>query len=343
MVKVGINGFGRIGRIVARNALENQEIEIVAINDPFIDLDYMVYMFKYDSVHRRFEGDVHAEDGKLVINGKAITVFSERDPANIKWGEVGADYIVESTGVFTTTEKAAAHLKGGAKKVVISAPSADAPMFVVGVNLPAYDPKYTVISNASCTTNCLAPLAKVIDDNFGIVEGLMSTIHATTATQKTVDGPSAKDWRGGRAVNNNIIPSSTGAAKAVGKVIPHLNGKLTGLAFRVPTLDVSVVDLVVRLSKPTTYANIKAAMKAAAESSELRGIVAYTEDAVVSTDFVGHPASSIFDASAGIQLNDTFVKLIAWYDNEWGYSRRVCDLLVYAAKRDEEAGLYKAK
>lgn len=339
MVKVGINGFGRIGRIVARNALENQEIEIVAINDPFIDLDYMVYMFKYDSVHRRFEGDVHARDGKLVINGNAITVFSERDPANIKWGEVGAEYIVESTGVFTTTEKASAHLKGGAKKVVISAPSADAPMFVVGVNLPAYDPKLTVISNASCTTNCLAPLAKVIDDNFGIVEGLMSTIHATTATQKTVDGPSAKDWRGGRAVNNNIIPSSTGAAKAVGKVIPHLNGKLTGLAFRVPTLDVSVVDLVVRLSKPTTYANIKAAMKAASESPELKGIVAYTEDAVVSTDFVGHPASSIFDASAGIQLNETFVKLIAWYDNEWGYSRRVCDLLVYAAKKDKEAGL----
>ncbi|KIK25247.1 hypothetical protein PISMIDRAFT_642788 [Pisolithus microcarpus 441] len=346
MVKVGINGFGRIGRIVARNALENQEIEIVAINDPFIDLDYMVYMFKYDSVHRRFEGDVHARDGKLVINGNAITVFSERDPANIKWGDVGAEYIVESTaltylcqGVFTTTEKASAHLRGGAKKVVISAPSADAPMFVVGVNLPAYDPKLTVISNASCTTNCLAPLAKVIDDNFGIVEGLMSTIHATTATQKTVDGPSAKDWRGGRAVNNNIIPSSTGAAKAVGKVIPHLNGKLTGLAFRVPTLDVSVVDLVVRLSKPTSYANIKAAMKAASESPELKGIVAYTEDAVVSTDFVGHPASSIFDASAGIQLNETFVKLIAWYDNEWGYSRRVCDLLVYAAKKDKEAGL----
>lgn len=299
----------------------------------------MVYMFKYDSVHRRFEGDVHARDGKLVINGNAITVFSERDPANIKWGDVGAEYIVESTGVFTTTEKASAHLKGGAKKVVISAPSADAPMFVVGVNLPAYDPKLTVISNASCTTNCLAPLAKVIDDNFGIVEGLMSTIHATTATQKTVDGPSAKDWRGGRAVNNNIIPSSTGAAKAVGKVIPHLNGKLTGLAFRVPTLDVSVVDLVVRLSKPTSYANIKAAMKAASESPELKGIVAYTEDAVVSTDFVGHPASSIFDASAGIQLNETFVKLIAWYDNEWGYSRRVCDLLVYAAKKDKEAGL----
>ncbi|KAI6022905.1 glyceraldehyde 3-phosphate dehydrogenase [Pisolithus microcarpus] len=329
MVKVGINGFGRIGRIVARNALENQEIEIVAINDPFIDLDYMVYMFKYDSVHRRFEGD-------LVINGNAITVFSERDPCQHQ-------YIVESTaltylcqGVFTTTEKASAHLKGGAKKVVISAPSADAPMFVVGVNLPAYDPKLTVISNASCTTNCLAPLAKVIDDNFGIVE---APIHATTATQKTVDGPSAKDWRGGRAVNNNIIPSSTGAAKAVGKVIPHLNGKLTGLAFRVPTLDVSVVDLVVRLSKPTSYANIKAAMKAASESPELKGIVAYTEDAVVSTDFVGHPASSIFDASAGIQLNETFVKLIAWYDNEWGYSRRVCDLLVYAAKKDKEAGL----
>ncbi|KAI6037996.1 hypothetical protein EDC04DRAFT_2699216 [Pisolithus marmoratus] len=299
----------------------------------------MDYMFKYDSVHGRFEGDVHTEDGKLVINGNAITVFSERDPANIPWRSVGAEYIVESTGVFTTTEKASAHLKGGAKKVIISAPSADAPMFVVGVNLSAYDPKYTVISNASCTTNCLAPLAKVIDDNFGIVEGLMSTIHATTATQKTVDGPSAKDWRGGRAVNNNIIPSSTGAAKAVGKVIPHLNGKLTGLSFRVPTLDVSVVDLVVRLAKPTTYADIKAAMKAAAESPELRGVVAYTEDAVVSADFVGHPASSIFDATAGIQLNDTFVKLIAWYDNEWGYSRRVCDLLVYAAKEDKKAGL----
>jgi len=337
MVKVGINGFGRIGRIVARNALENPDIEIVAVNDPFIDLDYMVYMFKYDSVHRRFEGDVHAKDGKLYINGKAITIFSERDPANIKWGDVGAHYIVESTGVFTTTEKAAAHLKGGAKKVIISAPSADAPMFVCGVNLDAYDPKFTVISNASCTTNCLAPLAKVINDKFGIVEGLMSTIHATTATQKTVDGPSAKDWRGGRAVNNNIIPSSTGAAKAVGKVIPSLNGKLTGLAFRVPTLDVSVVDLVVRLAKPTTYDNIKKALREAAESPEYNGIIAYTEDAVVSTDFVGHPASSIFDGLGGIMLNETFVKLIAWYDNEWGYSRRVCDLLVYAAKKDAEA------
>jgi glyceraldehyde 3-phosphate dehydrogenase len=337
MVQVGINGFGRIGRIVLRNALENQDIEVVAVNDPFIDLEYMVYMFKYDSVHGRFEGDVHTKDGKLYINGKAITVFGEREPANIKWGSVGAEYIVESTGVFTTTEKASAHLKGGAKKVIISAPSADAPMFVCGVNLNAYDPKYTVISNASCTTNCLAPLAKVIDDNFGIVEGLMSTIHATTATQKTVDGPSSKDWRGGRAVNNNIIPSSTGAAKAVGKVIPHLNGKLTGLSFRVPTLDVSVVDLVVRLSKPTTYDAIKAALKKASESAELKGIVEYTEDSVVSTDFVGHPASSIFDANAGIMLNDTFVKLISWYDNEWGYSRRVCDLLVYASKKDAEA------
>jgi glyceraldehyde 3-phosphate dehydrogenase len=337
MVKVGINGFGRIGRIVMRNALENQDIEVVAVNDPFIDLDYMVYMFKYDSVHRRFEGDVHAKDGKLYINGKPITIFGERDPANIKWSDVGAEYIVESTGVFTTIEKAAAHLKGGAKKVIISAPSADAPMFVCGVNLDAYDPKYTVISNASCTTNCLAPLAKVINDKFGIVEGLMSTIHATTATQKTVDGPSAKDWRGGRAVNNNIIPSSTGAAKAVGKVIPSLNGKLTGLAFRVPTLDVSVVDLVVRLAKPTSYEEIKAVMKEASESPQLKGVLAYTEDAVVSTDFVGHPASSIFDASAGIMLNESFVKLISWYDNEWGYSRRVCDLLVYAAKKDAEA------
>ncbi|KIM61689.1 hypothetical protein SCLCIDRAFT_16072 [Scleroderma citrinum Foug A] len=339
MVRVGINGFGRIGRIVVRNALENQDIDIVAINDPFIELKYMVYMFKFDSVHGGFRGDISERDGKLIINGKEITVFAERDPANIKWGSVGADYIVESTGVFTTTEKASAHLKGGAKKVIISAPSADAPMFVCGVNLDAYDPKYTVISNASCTTNCLAPLAKVIDDNFGIVEGLMSTIHATTATQKTVDGPSSKDWRGGRAVNNNIIPSSTGAAKAVGKVIPHLNGKLTGLSFRVPTLDVSVVDLVVRLEKPTSYDNIKAAMKAASETPELKGVVAYTEDAVVSTDFVGHPASSIFDATAGIMLNERFVKLIAWYDNEWGYSRRVCDLLVYAAKKDKEAGL----
>ncbi|KAJ6468994.1 glyceraldehyde-3-phosphate dehydrogenase [Mycena vitilis] len=333
MVKVGINGFGRIGRIVFRNALETPGIEVVAVNDPFIDLEYMVYMFKYDSVHGRFKGTVEAKDGKLWIQGKPVTVFGERDPANIPWGKEGADYVVESTGVFTTVEKAEAHLKGGAKKVIISAPSADAPMFVCGVNLDSYDSKYTVISNASCTTNCLAPIAKIIHDKFGIVEGLMSTIHATTATQKTVDGPSNKDWRGGRSVNNNIIPSSTGAAKAVGKVIPSLNGKLTGLSFRVPTLDVSVVDLVVRIEKAATYDEIKAAVKAASEG-EYKGIVEYTEDALVSTDFIGHTASSIFDANAGIQLNKNFVKLIAWYDNEWGYSRRVCDLLVYAAKKD---------
>jgi len=338
MVNVGINGFGRIGRIVFRNALELQDIEVVAINDPFIDLDYMVYMFKYDSVHGRFEGTVEAKDGKLVINGKAITVFAERDPADIKWGSTGADYIVESTGVFTTIDKASAHLKGGAKKVIISAPSADAPMYVCGVNLNTYDPKHKVISNASCTTNCLAPLAKIIHDNFGIVEGLMTTVHATTATQKTVDGPSHKDWRGGRSVNNNIIPSSTGAAKAVGKVIPSLNGKLTGLSFRVPTLDVSVVDLVVRTEKSVTYEEIKAVMKAASEG-EYKGILGYTDEQVVSADFIGNNASSIFDANAGIQLNPNFVKLISWYDNEWGYSRRVCELLQFAAAEDKKAGL----
>jgi glyceraldehyde 3-phosphate dehydrogenase len=336
MVKVGINGFARIGRIVFRNALDAQDVEVVAINDPFIDLEYMVYMFKYDSVHGRFKGSVEAKDGKLYIEGKPVTVFAEREPANIKWGEAGADYVVESTGVFTTIDKASAHLKGGAKKVIISAPSADAPMFVCGVNLDKYDPKYTVISNASCTTNCLAPLAKVVHDKFGILEGLMTTVHATTATQKTVDGPSHKDWRGGRSVNNNIIPSSTGAAKAVGKVIPSLNGKLTGLAFRVPTLDVSVVDLVVRLEKSATYDEIKAALKEASEG-EYKGILGYTEDAVVSTDFIGNTNSSIFDATAGIQLSSTFVKLIAWYDNEWGYSRRVVDLIKYAAEQDAKA------
>nr|QXP50124.1 glyceraldehyde 3-phosphate dehydrogenase [Heterobasidion abietinum] len=336
MVKVGINGFGRIGRIVLRNALLDKRIEVVAVNDPFIALDYMVYMFKYDSVHGRFKGTVEAKDGKLYVDGKAITIFNEKDPAAIQWGSVGADYVVESSGVFTTIDKASAHLKGGAKKVIISAPSADAPMFVCGVNLDAYDSKYTVISNASCTTNCLAPLAKVIHDKYGIVEGLMSTIHATTATQKTVDGPSMKDWRGGRGVNGNIIPSSTGAAKAVGKVIPSLNGKLTGLSFRVPTNDVSVVDLVVRLEKSATYEDIKQTIKEAA-AGPYAGILAYTDDAVVSTDFVGHPASSIFDANAGIQLNDKFVKLISWYDNEWGYSKRVCDLLVFAAQKDGNA------
>jgi len=333
MVKAGINGFGRIGRIVMRNALQVDGIDIIAINDPFIDLEYMAYMFKYDSVHGRFKGTVEVKDGKLVIDGKAITVFAEKDPSNINWGGVGAEYIIESTGVFTTIDKASTHLKGGAKKVIITAPSADAPMFVCGVNLEAYDPKYTVISNASCTTNCLAPLAKVIHDNFGIVEGLMTTVHATTATQKTVDGPSHKDWRGGRSVNNNIIPSSTGAAKAVGKVIPSLNGKLTGLAFRVPTLDVSVVDLVCRLEKPASYDEIKAVVKAASQGP-MKGILDYTEDSVVSTDFIGYHASSIFDAAAGIQLNKNFVKLIAWYDNEWGYSRRVVDLVKYAAAKD---------
>jgi len=332
-VKVGINGFGRIGRIVLRNALLLEGIDVVAVNDPFITLDYMVYMFKFDSVHGRFKGTVEVKDGKLVVDGRPISVFGEKDPATIPWGSVGADYIIESTGVFTTIDKASAHLKGGAKKVIISAPSADAPMFVCGVNLDTYDPKYTVISNASCTTNCLAPLAKVIHDNFGITEALMTTVHATTATQKTVDGPSHKDWRGGRSVNNNIIPSSTGAAKAVGKVIPSLNGKLTGLAFRVPTLDVSVVDLVVRLEKSASYDEIKEAVKKAA-SGEMKGILDYTEDSVVSTDFIGSTASSIFDATAGIPLNKNFVKLIAWYDNEWGYSRRVCDLVKFAAAKD---------
>jgi len=332
-VKAGINGFGRIGRIVLRNALLHGDIDVVAVNDPFIDLEYMVYMFKYDSVHGRFKGTVEAKDGKLYVEGKPISVFAERDPANIPWASVGAHYIVESTGVFTTIDKASAHLKGGAKKVIISAPSSDAPMFVCGVNLDKYDSKYSVISNASCTTNCLAPLAKVIHDNFGIVEGLMTTVHATTATQKTVDGPSNKDWRGGRSVGNNIIPSSTGAAKAVGKVIPELNGKLTGLSFRIPTVDVSVIDLVVRLAKPATYDEIKKVVKKASETTH-KGIIGYTDEKVVSTDFTGNDHSSIFDADAGIALNDSFVKLIAWYDNEWGYSRRVCDLLAYAAEKD---------
>ncbi|ODQ54889.1 glyceraldehyde 3-phosphate dehydrogenase [Saitoella complicata NRRL Y-17804] len=335
-VKVGINGFGRIGRIVFRNALEHNEVEVVAINDPFIDPEYAVYMFKYDSTHGRFKGEVSTEGGDLIVNGKRIKMFSERDPASIPWGSANADYVIESTGVFTTTDKASLHLQGGAKKVVISAPSADAPMFVCGVNLDAYKPEYKVISNASCTTNCLAPLAKVINDNFGIVEGLMTTVHATTATQKTVDGPSAKDWRGGRAAAANIIPSSTGAAKAVGKVIPELNGKLTGMAFRVPTTDVSVVDLTVRLEKAATYEQIKDAIKAAA-AGPMAGVLEYTEDELVSNDFVGHSASSIFDAKAGIALNDKFVKLVSWYDNEWGYSRRVVDLIAYIAKVDAAA------
>ncbi|CEP14332.1 hypothetical protein [Parasitella parasitica] len=333
-VNTGINGFGRIGRIVLRASLENPKVNVVAINDPFINLEYMVYMFKYDSTHGRFKGTVEHKDGKLVVNGQEIAVYAERDPGAIPWGTHGADYVIESTGVFTTKEAASAHLKGGAKKVIISAPSADAPMFVVGVNLDKYTPDLQVISNASCTTNCLAPLAKVINDNFGIVEGLMTTVHATTATQKTVDGPSHKDWRGGRGAGANIIPSSTGAAKAVGKVIPELNGKLTGMAFRVPTPDVSVVDLTVRLEKPASYDEIKATIKEASESKDLKGILGYTTDQVVSTDFVGESCSSVFDAAAGIALNDHFVKLIAWYDNEFGYSTRVVDLLAFVAEKD---------
>jgi glyceraldehyde 3-phosphate dehydrogenase len=332
MSKIGINGFGRIGRLVLRASLA-KGAQVVAINDPFLDLDYMVYLFKYDSTHGGFKGDIKAEGGLLVVNGNKIQVFSERDPASIPWGKAGAEIVVESTGVFTTTEKASAHIKGGAKRVVISAPSADAPMFVMGVNHESYSPDMTVVSNASCTTNCLAPLAKVIHDNFEIVEGLMTTIHAITATQKTVDGPSGKLWRDGRGAAQNIIPAATGAAKAVGKVIPALNGKLTGMAFRVPVHDGSVVDLTVRLGKPASYDEIKAKVKEASEGP-LKGILGYTEDEVVSTDFIGDQRSSIFDAGAGISLNPQFVKLVSWYDNEFGYSMRVIDLIKYIQSRD---------
>lgn len=332
MSKIGINGFGRIGRLVLRAAVE-KGCNVVAVNDPFIGLDYMVYLFKYDSTHGRFKGTVAAEGGFLVVNGQKITVFCERDPKDIKWGSAGAEYVVESTGVFTTIEKASTHLAGGAKKVIISAPSADAPMFVCGVNLDAYDPKMQVVSNASCTTNCLAPMAKVIHDNFEIVEGLMTTVHATTATQKTVDGPSGKLWRDGRGAAQNIIPAATGAAKAVGKVIPALNGKLTGMAFRVPVANVSVVDLTVRLAKPAPYATIKQKMKEAA-NGPLKGILDYTEEEVVSSDFISSTHSSVFDASAGIPLNDHFVKLISWYDNEFGYSNRVVDLIKFMQSKD---------
>jgi len=335
MVKIGINGFGRIGRLVFRASLKKEGVQVVAINDPFIDLEYMTYMLKYDSVHGRFDGEIEIKGDKLVVNGNEITVFACMDPSTIAWAEAGAEYIVESTGAFTTTEKASAHFVGGAKKVVISAPSNDAPMFVMGVNNTKYTSDMNVVSNASCTTNCLAPVAKVLNDKFGIVEGLMTTVHATTATQKTVDGPSKKDWRGGRAAAANIIPSSTGAAKAVGKVIPELNGKLTGMAFRVPTVDVSVVDLTARLEKAATYEEIKAAMKEASEG-ELKGILGYTEDAVVSTDFVGDARTSIFDAGAGISLNENFVKVVSWYDNEWGYSNKVVDLIKYMASVDAE-------
>ena len=330
-IKVGINGFGRIGRLVFRASVERDDLEVVAIND-LLDVDYMAYMLRYDSVHGQFKGTIEVRDGKLVVNGKSIRVTAEKDPANLKWDEVGVEYVVESTGLFLTAEKAEAHLRAGAKRVIMSAPSKDdTPMFVMGVNNTEYAGQ-SIISNASCTTNCLAPLTKVIHENFGLVEGLMTTVHATTATQKTVDGPSMKDWRGGRAAAGNIIPSSTGAAKAVTKVIPSLKGKLTGMSFRVPTLDVSVVDLTCRLEKATTYDEIKAAVKKASEN-ELKGILGYTEDAVVSTDFVGDPRTSIFDAAAGIMLNDHFVKLVAWYDNEWGYSNKVLDMIAYTAQK----------
>nr|WP_321409747.1 type I glyceraldehyde-3-phosphate dehydrogenase [uncultured Carboxylicivirga sp.] len=327
-IKIGINGFGRIGRFVFRQAVAKGTIQVVAIND-LIDVDYMAYMLKYDSTHGQFNGTVEVKDGKLIVNGDEIRVTAERNPADINWGAVGAEYVVESTGLFLTKESAQGHLDAGAKKVVMSAPSKDdTPMFVMGVNNTSYSNDMNFVSNASCTTNCLAPIAKVLNDKFGIVDGLMTTVHATTATQKTVDGPSAKDWRGGRGASQNIIPSSTGAAKAVGKVIPELNGKLTGMAFRVPTPDVSVVDLTVNLAKPASYADIKAAMKEASETY-LKGILGYTEDAVVSNDFTGDTRTSIFDAEAGIALTDTFVKVVSWYDNEMGYSAKVCELIQY--------------
>jgi glyceraldehyde 3-phosphate dehydrogenase len=336
VTKVGINGFGRIGRIVFRNAVEHGQVNVVAVNDPFIEPKYAAYMLKYDSTHGQFKGTIEVKEDSLVVNGQEVKFYMKKDPAEIPWSETGAYYIVESTGVFTTKDKAAAHLKGGAKKVVISAPSADAPMYVMGVNNESYKSDVEVISNASCTTNCLAPLAKIIHDKFGIKEGLMTTIHSYTATQKTVDGPSSKDWRGGRTAAQNIIPSSTGAAKAVGKVIPDLNGKLTGMAMRVPTANVSVVDLTCVTEKTCTYDEIKAAVKEAADGP-MKGIMGYSEDELVSSDLNGDNHSSVFDAKAGIALNDHFIKLVSWYDNEWGYSRRVLDLLAYIAKVDGNA------
>jgi glyceraldehyde 3-phosphate dehydrogenase len=327
-IKIGINGFGRIGRFVFRIAVASENVEVVGIND-LIDVDYMAYMLKYDSTHGRFKGTVEVKDGSLIVNGKTIRVTSEKNPADLKWGAIGAEYVVESTGLFLTKEKSQGHIDAGAKKVIMSAPSKDdTPMFVMGVNHTSYKNEMTFVSNASCTTNCLAPIAKVLHDNFGIVTGLMTTVHATTATQKTVDGPSAKDWRGGRGASQNIIPSSTGAAKAVGKVIPSLNGKLTGMAFRVPTPNVSVVDLTVNLAKPATYKEICAAMKLASETT-MKGVLGYTEDAVVSNDFLGETQTSVFDANAGIALTDTFVKVVSWYDNEMGYSKKVVELIEY--------------
>lgn len=333
-IKVGINGFGRIGRLVFRAAMAKDNVEIVGIND-LISVDYMAYMLRYDTMHGQFKGSIEVKDGALVVNGHSIRVTAEKDPANLKWNEVGAEYVVESTGLFLTKEKAEAHIKAGAKRVVMSAPSKDdTPMFVMGVNNKTYAGQ-TIVSNASCTTNCLAPIAKVINDKFGMVEGLMTTVHSTTATQKTVDGPSMKDWRGGRAASGNIIPSSTGAAKAVGKVIPALNGKLTGMSMRVPTLDVSVVDLTVKLAKPASYEEICKAIKDASEG-ELKGVLGYTDEDVVSSDFLGDPHSSIFDAKAGIALTDTFVKLVSWYDNECGYSNRMVDLIHYMSTVDHK-------
>lgn len=328
-VKIGINGFGRIGRIVFRETLNRDNVEVVAIND-LLDADHLAYLLKYDSVHGNFAGDVEVKDGQLYVNGRHIRVTAEKDPSVLKWDEAGADVVAECTGIFTTIEKAQAHINGGAKKVVISAPSADAPMFVMGVNHDKATADDKIVSNASCTTNCLAPLAKVINDNFGIVEGLMTTVHATTATQLTVDGPSKKDFRGGRAALLNIIPASTGAAKAVGKVIPELNGKLTGMAMRVPVADVSVVDLTVRLSRETTYEEIMEVLKSASETS-MKGILGYTEDDVVSQDFIGDKRTSIVDSKAGIGLNSTFFKIVSWYDNEYGYSSKLIDLSVHIA------------
>lgn len=327
-IKVGINGFGRIGRLAFRAAMKRDDMEIVGIND-LIDLDYIAYMLKFDTIHGRFDGSVETTGGKLVVNGQEIRVTSEPNPADLDWSSVGAEYVIESTGLFLTKEKAQGHIEAGAKRVVMSAPSKDdTPMFVMGVNQDKYEADMQFVSNASCTTNCLAPVAKVLNDKFGIVEGLMTTVHATTATQKTVDAPSKKDWRGGRAASGNIIPSSTGAAKAVGKVIPDLNGKLTGMAFRIPTLNVSVVDLTCRLEKDASYEDIKAAMKAASEG-ELKGILGYTEESVVSSDFITDPRTSIFDAGAGISLNDNFVKVVSWYDNEWGYSVKLLELIAH--------------
>ena len=331
MIKIGINGFGRIGRLAFRSAVKRENVQIVAIND-LLDVDYLAYMLKYDSVHGQFDGTVEVKDGMLVVNGNSIRITAERDPSNLKWSEVEAEYVIESTGFFLTEEAAGKHLEAGAKKVVLSAPSKDhTPMFVMGVNNTELKADQKIFSNASCTTNCLAPISKILNDNFGIVEGLMTTVHAATATQKTVDGPSMKDWRGGRSAIHNIIPSSTGAAKAVGKVIPALNGKLTGMAFRVPTMDVSVVDLTVKLEKAATYEEICAAMKSASESGPMVGVLGYTEDLVVSQDFVGDTRTSIFDAKAGIALNDNFVKIVSWYDNEMGYSTKIVDLIEYSA------------